>query len=387
MNHATVRIADIDISDRSRKAMGDIKKLADSIERLGLLHPIVLTPEKQLIVGGRRIEAFKMLGRSEIPANIARNLTELQLLLEAERDENTCRENLTPEEAVELGKQFRPVLKPLVDAAQKEAGKRGTEGGRGRKKTPSTTCTKGIQDNSKRLAAQEAAAVGMASVTYQKAQAVVKSKDRKLIDEMNRTGKVNGVYKRLVVGQKAENIRKEPPPLPDGPFRVIVCDPPWKYDARAEDSSHRAANPYPSMSIEEIKNYRDKNGKCVSDISHDDCVLWLWTTNAHLPYSFAIIEAWGFEYKTTLTWGKNKMGLGDWLRGKSEHCLMCTRGRPTIQLANQTTLLLAPAGEHSQKPDEFYLMVEALCPGSKCEMFQRTPRNGWVGHGDESGDR
>jgi N6-adenosine-specific RNA methylase IME4 len=381
----TVLISSIDIAKRARKAMGDIKKLADSIDRLGLLHPIVITPANELIVGGRRIEAFKLLGRTEIPANVAHNLTELQSLLEAECDENTCREDLTPEEAVELGKQFRPILKPIVEAEKKKALGGDRRSDKAKNNQGGASCTTLIRDNSKRLAAQEAAAVGMTFRTYVKAEAVVESKDKKLIDEMNRTGKVNGVYKRLVTSQKAEAINKEPPPLPDGPFRVIVCDPPWKYENRPDDPSHRAANPYPSMSVDEIKNYKDGKGKTVLDISHEDCVLWLWTTNSHLPYSFSIIESWGFEYKTMLTWAKNKMGLGDWLRGKTEHCLMCVRGKPTIQLTNQTTLLNASAGKHSAKPEEFYLLVEELCPGSKCEMFQRKARLGWAGHGDESG--
>ena len=78
-----------------------------------------------------------------------------------------------------------------------------------------------------------------------------------------------------------------------------------------------------------------------------------------------------------------QMGTGDWLRGKSEHCLMCVRGKPTIQLTNQTTVLAGPIRKHSQKPEEFYQMVEGLCPGAKMELFQRTPREGWIGHGNE----
>ena len=374
-----IPISSISVSGRARKNMGDIKKLADSIERLGLLHPIVITPDNKLIIGGRRIEAFKLLDRSEIPANIAHNLTELQSLLEAERDENTCREDLTPEEAVKLGAMFRPTLKPMVEAAKRNAGKRGHEGGRGKKKTHSATCTKGIQDNSKRLATMEAEAVGMNARTYEKAKKVVESKDKKLIDEMNRTKKVNGAFKKLVTSEKAEAIRKEPPPLPEGPFRVIVCDPPWKYENRPDDPTHRAANPYPSMTIEEISKLP------VGSRAHTDSVLWLWTTNAHIKEAFGIAEGWGFECKTIMTWGKDKMGLGDWLRGKTEHCLMCVKGKPIVQLTNQTTLLLAPAGEHSAKPEEFYSLVDALCPGSKLEMFQRKAREGWVGHGDESG--
>jgi len=137
------------------------------------------------------------------------------------------------------------------------------------------------------------------------------------------------------------------------------------------------AIPTPSMSLEKIRSLG------VKSIAHDDCILWLWTTNAHILHSFEIVEAWGFIYKTMLTWAKQKMGTGDWLRGKTEHCLMCVRGKPTVTLTNQTTLLSANAGKHSEKPEEFYKFVEDLCPGSKAELFSRKKRKGWHQHGNE----
>lgn len=75
------------------------------------------------------------------------------------------------------------------------------------------------------------------------------------------------------------------------------------------------------------------------------------------------------------------MGTGDWLRGQTEQCLMCVTGRPVVNLTNQTTVLHGPVREHSRKPEEFYLMVELLCPGSKVELFARTTRPGWHHHG------
>jgi N6-adenosine-specific RNA methylase IME4 len=84
-----------------------------------------------------------------------------------------------------------------------------------------------------------------------------------------------------------------------------------------------------------------------------------------------------------LTWVKDKMGMGEWLRGQSEHCLLAARGRPTVQLTNQTTVLHAPAGAHSAKPDAFYTMIETLCPAPRyAELFQRKARPNWEGHGD-----
>ena len=156
---------------------------------------------------------------------------------------------------------------------------------------------------------------------------------------------------------------------PNGKYYVIVIDPPWQYSKRAEDPTHRGRCGYPTMSIEEISK--------VEIPAEEDAILWLWTTNAFMHEAYHILDAWGFTPKTILTWVKDKMGVGDWLRGRSEHCILAVKGKPLINLTNQTTVLNAPMREHSRKPDEFYSMVEQLCPGKKIDMFSREPREGW----------
>jgi len=183
--------------------------------------------------------------------------------------------------------------------------------------------------------------------------------------------------KQAVVKQ----IRNEPRPIPEGPFRVIVADPPWPYASRADDPTHRARNPYPDMTIEAMRAIP------VASRAHADSILWLWTTNAFLREAFSILDAWGFEQKTMLTWVKNQMGTGNWLRGMTEHCLLAIRGNPLVTLTNQTTALIADRGEHSVKPDEFYALVESLCPGSKLELFARASREGWAAWGAEAPDQ
>jgi N6-adenosine-specific RNA methylase IME4 len=198
---------------------------------------------------------------------------------------------------------------------------------------------------------------------------------------MDRTGRVNGLFKRLKIAKQAVEIRNEPPPLPGrGPYRVIVADLPWPYEIRREDPSHRANTPYPQMTIAEICAVR------VQEIAHADCVLFLWTTNFHMRNAFAVLDAWGFEDRTILTWAKDRMGTGDWLRGQTEHCLMAGRGKPVLALTNQTTLLHAPVRGHSAKPREFYDLVESLCPAPRyADLFSRYRHNDkWDCHGDEA---
>jgi len=79
------------------------------------------------------------------------------------------------------------------------------------------------------------------------------------------------------------------------------------------------------------------------------------------------------------------IGLGSWLRSQTEPYLMATKGNPTVCLTNQSTILMADVREHSRKPDEFYEMVETLCPGSKVDLFAREEREGWVTWGGEIG--
>jgi N6-adenosine-specific RNA methylase IME4 len=221
--------------------------------------------------------------------------------------------------------------------------------------------------------------------TYRQAKAVCAAaredpeKFAKPLADMNRTGLVHGPFKRVKIAKQSAEIRREPPPLPgNGPYRVLVADPPWPYEKRDEDPSHRGILPYATMSIAAIAALP------VGPIAHEHSILWLWTTNAHMREAFGVVESWGFQQKTILTWVKDNFGFGDWLRGKTEHALFCTRGRPTVQLTNESTALSAPVRAHSEKPDEFYALVERLCPAPRyCELFSRRARPNWDGHGFE----
>ena len=178
--------------------------------------------------------------------------------------------------------------------------------------------------------------------------------------------KIKNEHKRAI----AQQIEREPLPMPGGRFRVIVIDPPWEYD--------HDRTPYPNMGLDEVKSLP------IEKLAHEDCVLWIWTPNAMVRRALECISTWGFEEKTILTWAKPSPGIGSWLRGQTEHCILATRGSPVVTLTGQSTLLLAARREHSRKPSEFYALVESLCPGtSRIELFARQSRKGWIGWGAE----
>jgi N6-adenosine-specific RNA methylase IME4 len=362
------KLAAIRVGERTRRDLGDIAALAASIREHGLLHPIVITPNGELIAGERRFEAFRLLGRSEIPARVL----DLKHLVSGEQAENIDRKDFTPEERVAIGAKIEALL----------AGRQGERTDLGKGHVQNFGQVNGRTED---IAARKAGFKN--GETYRQAKAVCAAAQAdpetfaKPLADMNRTGRVHGPYKRVRVFQQAAEIRREPPPLPgQGPYHVIVADPPWPYEKRAEDPSHRAVVPYPTMSLAEIA------AMGVAAIAHQDCILWLWTTNYYMREAFDIAEAWGFERKTVLTWVKPHFGCGDWLRGQTEHAILATRGRAVVQLTNESTALFAPVRAHSEKPDEFYELVERLCPAPRyCELFSRRGRPNWDGHGDERG--
>ncbi len=359
----TLPIDAIRVGTRFRKSLGDIDGLAASIAEVGLLHPVVVTPNRELIAGERRIEAVKRLGWTNVPVTVV----DLRDVVRGEAAENIVRADFQMSERHAILEALRPIEEQAATA-------RMSEGARvGKVSTPSRT-----RD---RLGAY----VGLSGRTVEKLDVVMKAAEADpelapIVAKMDATGKVDTAYKAITRRRIVARIEAEPEPMPAGPFRVIVADPPWQYDVRAEDGTHRGANPYPSMTLDEIRAL----GAEVLVRAHDDSILWLWTTNAHLEHAFGIVREWGFAPKTVLTWAKDRMGLGDWLRGQTEHCLMGVRGKSVVNLTNQTTLLRGPLREHSRKPDEFYALVEALCPGAKLELFAREARPGWHRWGAEA---
>jgi N6-adenosine-specific RNA methylase IME4/ParB-like chromosome segregation protein Spo0J len=370
--HRAFPIERICVGERHRRDMGDIAGVAASLDEIGLLQAIGITPGGTLIWGERRLRAAKLLGWTDIPVKIVN----VESIARAEDAENTIRKDFTLSEAVAIKRALEPIER---EAAKQRQGSR-TDKHPG--KLP--TSSKG------RAADKAAQATGMARRTLEKAEAIVNAaeaepaKFRKLLDDMDRTGRLNGVYRRLKIAKQAERIRAEPSPLPGNhDYRVAGVDFPWPYEDRQEDPSHRAVHPYPTMSIAQICETK----AWLPALMHDDAVLWLWCTNYYLiRYAAPVLDALGFTEKTILTWVKPKFGCGDWLRGQTEHCVLAVRGNPTVTLTNESTVLFAPARGHSVKPPEFYDLVERLCPAPRyLDVYSRYRHNDkWDCYGDEA---
>jgi ParB family chromosome partitioning protein len=87
----------IKIKKRVRKDLGDLTPLVNSLRKYGLLSPILIDPDYELIAGHRRLEAAKKLGWNTIEVLIVDSDSDLQKL-EIELEENIQRRNLSSDE-------------------------------------------------------------------------------------------------------------------------------------------------------------------------------------------------------------------------------------------------------------------------------------------------
>lgn len=175
----------------------------------------------------------------------------------------------------------------------------------------------------------------------------------------------------------AENINIE------GLFDVITIDPPWDYSEFGGFSSkdydsegNRGTVDYPTMKVEELKN--------MNLPTKDNCVLYLWTTHMFLRSSFSLLDAWGFEYKATIVWDKDKIGMGRNIRMQCEFVLLATKGKPILEGASVRDIIREPRREHSRKPEAFYKLVETMTYGRRLDYFAREKRKNWEVYGAET---
>ena len=310
-------------------------------------------------------------------------LQKLPFALRVEIEENAQRKPLTQSELAFEQRRILTALRKHKTPGKRTDLKAGTSG----KTFPEVRATDVVgklfnesrKQVEKRIAVVEAAEAEPDNVEY-----------RRLVETMDKTGRVNAPYRRLTNMRQVEAIRAEPPPLPgNGPYHTGMIDIPWAYEPD-DNSAVRGVLPYPTLSIAQA---------CALDIGsimHADAVLFMWVTNFILARGLhlELLTAWGgFEPKTLVTWPKDRHTFkAHWLRGQTEHMVMAVRGKPVIDLTDQTTLLRGPfhlvrKNKHSAKPREAYEFVERLCPAPRyADLFSRYCHSKkWDCHGDEVG--
>ena len=192
---------------------------------------------------------------------------------------------------------------------------------------------------------------------------------------------------RAAIRQEKITADKKANPFPDGTYRVILADPPWKYADELVDDYGPASRHYSTLTIEELCGMADANGKAIRDLAQPDAVLFLWVTSPLLQDAFRVVEAWGFRYRASFVWDKVRHNYGHYNSVRHELLLLCVRGScPPDSKALFDSVVEAERSEvHSQKPAAFYEMIEAMyTSGPRLELFARAARDGWDAWGNQA---
>lgn len=184
--------------------------------------------------------------------------------------------------------------------------------------------------------------------------------------------------------EKAEKVAEiraqEPAPLDaEGTFPVLYVDPPWRYEHA--EPTRAIENHYPTMSLDEIK---------AMDVPADpDAVLFLWATSPKLAEAMEVLDAWGFSYRTSMVWVKDRIGMGYYARQRHEMLLIAKRGDYPVPDPEDRpdSVITAPLGAHSAKPEVVYELIDRMYPFSrKVELFARRSRDGWAAWGNQAAE-
>ena len=170
-------------------------------------------------------------------------------------------------------------------------------------------------------------------------------------------------------------------------YCTVVVDPPWQPKMAITNGGAPKASPqnfYDTLSVPDIIALRP----LMAPQAH----LYIWCLTQHVDWGYDVARAWNCEPIILLTWKKPGLGTGRF-QCNTEHVLVARRGNrignPFGQGgrhagATAGTLFEWPRGRHSEKPQEFFDLVERLSPAPRLEMYARAPRYGWKVWGKEA---
>ena len=155
-----------------------------------------------------------------------------------------------------------------------------------------------------------------------------------------------------------------PNDLRSGRYKAIVVDPPWnqgKTGRRRVRPNQNTQLDYPTLTKQQLMELP------IQDWANPErAYLWLWATNSKdrnskepvLAMAFQLMDHWGFNYYTTITWDK---GTGPCPFGPyqitTEHALFGYRGKGTLntRYARQAQNLLPGQPRHTQQETRSFL--------------------------------
>jgi N6-adenosine-specific RNA methylase IME4 len=184
-----------------------------------------------------------------------------------------------------------------------------------------------------------------------------------------------------------EDIRTVLPNLHTNRYKTIYADPPWAKETGGGVICRGAQKHYDVMKQADLITLSLQIRRITAPAAH----LYLWVTNNCLLDGIELCDAWGFKYKTLITWAKDRIGIGQYFRGQTEQCIFATKGMLPFKIVNGkrqqgSTLITAPRLRHSQKPVQMREYIERVSYGPRLELFARRCPRRWDAIGLELED-
>jgi N6-adenosine-specific RNA methylase IME4 len=385
-----------------------VEKICESVSNIGLLQPIVVQPDERhdtfkLIAGRHRFEAIKRLKWDNIPATIVQGLDALDAEA-AELSENLLRMELT---ATQKSLHYSRLMEIAEVKFKMKAGRPADDSEEnpphferksGDEKRSNSSVAVAQQTNRSASAVERDmrrvksipdihAVVGTSLDTGVELDALASLSEDKQADLIKRASDGEKVSARSELkkqerADKERTLGEKQKALPTGKYSVIYADPPWAFKTHSDNGKDRSPEShYPTMGIEDIMDMP------IGDLAENNSVLFMWATVPMLPEAIEVMKVWGFTYKSHVAWIKDRMGLGYWFRNQHELLLVGTRGQVISPAPGSQfpSVVSAPVGKHSQKPEDFYRIIEGYFPNvSKVELFARNGREGWAAWGNQA---
>ena len=171
-------------------------------------------------------------------------------------------------------------------------------------------------------------------------------------------------------------------------YKTIYIDPPWEEKGGGK-IKRGADRHYNLMTLKEIEAL-----PICKLADPDGCHLYMWVTNNYFEKGLDLVKKWGFEYITTITWLKDRFGLGQYYRGITEHCIFASTKKRlpykyelqidgSVKRCQGVTGFYEAKTIHSRKPLRMREMIENVSYAPRIELFARQSVDGWDCWGNE----
>lgn len=307
-----INIAEIKLGDRYREDMGALEELAESIREKGILQPITITPDMQLLAGERRVRASMLAGLTKIPALVRKIDGEIDSR-EIELIENVFRKDFEWAEEVALIAEIDRLYKEKHIAwTPKEGG--GMQPGWSGRKT-AELLNKSVAGVSRALQLADAIKaipeLGEMKTADDAFKTLKKMEEEVVVGELRNRQKADMKGDGLEKGIAAMLHRADANYQIDDTFRglaslrtagmvhIIECDPPYGIDLKgvkaSKDSVTSTVHKYDEISAESYPEFLNKLAKELYRVAgqHSWLVFWFGPTWHHQV--FTALKGAGWE--------------------------------------------------------------------------------------------